>query len=77
MKIPYWKNLGEAVDQVLGALVGIPCDISISGWVGYKYPGTWMERAINWWAIRLGDDADHCKRSIEWDILARYGITKP
>ena len=74
MKINYWLNLLEAIDQVLGAMVGIPCDISISGWVGYRYHGTWMERAINWWAQRLGDGPNHCYRSIEWDILARYGV---
>lgn len=44
----YWKNILIGLDQFAGTIFGIPADITISGWVGYNYPDTLMERAIIW-----------------------------
>jgi hypothetical protein len=64
----YLRNLAIAVDQLLGALVGIPdADLTISAWVGYRYPGSWMEKAIDAAFI----DPCHCQESIEWDVINR------
>ena len=63
----YFQNILVGLDQFVGTLFGIPADITISGWVGYKYPMTWMERWINW-AFR---DPYHCQKYIEWDVINR------
>ncbi len=59
----YFKNLLIGLDQFVGTIFGIPADITISGWVGYHYPGSWYEKAINF----VFQDENHCKNSIEWD----------
>lgn len=66
----YWLNLLIGLDQFIGTIFGIPADITISGWVGYKYPNTWMEHSINW----LFNDNKHCKNSIEWDVIQRNNL---
>lgn len=66
-KVTYIQNVLTGFDQFVGTLFGITADITISGWVGYKYPGSWMERFINW----LFRDTEHCKKNIEWDIINR------
>ena len=65
MKEYFW-NILIGLDQSIGTLFGINADMTISGWVGYKYPGTWMERTLD--AI-FG--AGHCKKSIEYDVIER------
>ena len=68
MKAYFW-NILIGLDQFLGTLFGIPADITVSGWVGYKYPDTWMERLLD--AV-FGKG--HCKDSIEWDVIKRLKI---
>ena len=63
----YFQNILVGLDQFVGTLFGIPADITISGWVGYKYPMTWMEKAINW----AFQDPYHCQKYIEWDVINR------
>lgn len=65
---PYWLNLLIGLDQFVGTIFGIPSDITISGWVGYKHHGSLLERFINW----LFNNPNHCVDSIEWDIIWRY-----
>lgn len=65
---PYFLNLLIGLDQFIGTIFGIPADITISGWIGYKHPGSWMERLINW----LFQDPNHCRDSIECDVMRRY-----
>ena len=66
MKHGYWFNILIGMDQFVGTLFGIDADLTISGWVGYKYPRTWMERALDG-IFGKG----HCQSSIEWDIVKR------
>ena len=40
----YFQNILIGLDQFIGTIFGIPADITISGWVGYRYPGSWMEK---------------------------------
>ena len=61
------------LDQFVGSIFGIDCDLTISGFVGWCYPGSFIESFINF----LFQDPNHCKDSIEMDIINRdYKLDK-
>ena len=62
----YFINILIGLDQFLGTLFGIPADITISGWVGYKYPGSLYEKLLD-----KVFGPKHCWNSIELDVIER------
>lgn len=72
----YWKNLAIALDQSIGAIFGIPADLTISAYVSYKRicgNGAWY-----WTMCEAAIDGifgkNHCRESLngEWDVIRRY-----
>jgi hypothetical protein len=60
----YWWNLGEALSQVLAALVGLNANLTFSAYCGYwkekNYPVLRsFHKPINW----LFRDPEHCQNA--------------
>jgi hypothetical protein len=76
MNRSYFLNLCVALDQFVAAIFGIDCDLTISGWLGYYRPESWLRKVIDWVFLKLDGEINHCYRSIEWDIIARIQRSK-
>lgn len=67
----YGKNLLIAIDQLVAAIFGFPCDETISS-VAYRWE---LEGKRKWPRILIDAlfffDKDHCKESYESEVLKR------
>ena len=65
----YFKNILLNIDATFGSIIfGAPAGITISAWVGYKHPGSWVESVIN----TIMGSSTHCRDSIDYNIMKEY-----
>ena len=65
----YFKNIALALDQSAGSLFGIDADESISSYCGRNHMGQWQQICIDWLALHLCNESNHCLNSIEKQYL--------
>ena len=61
----YLKNILISIDQLANTLLLGSPDETISSRLGRNYPGSWMEKAVDWLFRWQNKPGGHCEWSVE------------